>query len=335
MLQQRVEALLQAEAILREQVGWDKTKTLKRRITQMHISKLDMKALTVFSTIMRTRSLSAAADQLELSQPAVSQTVARLRKHFGDVLFARTAQGMRPTQRALELSEPVEEILFILRNKLESKMRFDPSQAQRSFSFLGTDFGVTVFLTRLTQEVRKRAPSSKVRAMPALPLVMKSQLESGEVDLAVGAFSELVAGFHQKALYVDSFVCIAGAQYRGAAGSLSKKEYTQASHALVSPLPGGYESVEKLLRSEVEPARIVLEVPSFMGLLFQLRESDLLCTVPRRVGIGLAELAGLRVYPVPFELPGLDVRQYWHQRVHNDPAHQWFRNLFNELFAQP
>ncbi len=299
----------------------------------MHISKLDMKSLIIFSTIMRTRSLSAAADQLELSQPAISQTVARLRKHFGDLLFARTTRGMKPTQRALELSEPVEEILRLLRTQLETQVQFEPACAERTFTFIATDFGVTVFLPRLTQEIRKRSPGSKVRAIPAVPVAMKSQLEYGEADLAVGGFSELVAGFHQKALYVDSYVCIAGAQYPGRADALSKSEFRRASHVLVSPVPAGYETVEKLVRAEVDPSRIVLEVPSFLGLLFLLRESDLLCTVPKRVGTALAELAGLKVYPFPFDLAGLDVRQYWHQRVHKDPAHQWFRGLFNELFA--
>jgi len=299
----------------------------------MQISKLDMKSLSVFATVMRTNSLSSAAEQLDMTQPAVSQTISRLRTHFDDQLFVRTREGTRPTARALELLEPIEEVLRIVRERVDARPVFDPSTARRSFTFASTDFGATVFLPKLTAELRRIAPAVRVRSIPVNSVLMRAQLESGEVDLAVGSFSDLVAGFHQRKVYDDSYVCVAGVRFETSGGSLTQQEFLHASHAIVTPLPPGYEAVEQLIRREVPAAQIVLEVPSFLSLLFLLRESDLLCTVPTRVGVALAQLAGLAVHPMPFVLPALEVRQYWHQRMHNDSAHRWFRGLLNRLFG--
>jgi len=299
----------------------------------MEISKLDLKSLAVFAVVMRTNNLSVAADQLGMTQPAVSQTVQRLRVHFDDKLFVRTGRGTRPTPRAIELLGPVEEVLQLVRERIDTRADFDPSTARRVFTFIGTDFGTTVFLPKLTAELRRTAPGIRVRAIPANTLTMKANLESGEADLAVGAFSDLIAGFHRRRVYVDRYVCVAGSQFDPPDKRLSRASFKAASHAIVTPLPPGYEAVEQLVREQVDPSQILLEVPSFLSLLCVLRESDFVCVVPKRVGTILAEFAGLAVYPVPFPLNALEVSQFWHGRVHNDPAHRWFRGLFGQLFG--
>src|SRR6266446_10528982 len=146
--------------------------------TAMQISKLDMKSLAVFATVMRTKSLSFAAEQLDMTQPAVSQTISRLRTHFDDQLFVRTREGTRPTARALELLEPIKEVLRIVRERVDARPVFDPSTARRSFTFASTDFGATVFLPKLTAELRRIAPAVRVRSIPVNSVLMRAQLES-------------------------------------------------------------------------------------------------------------------------------------------------------------
>lgn len=268
-----------------------------------------------------------------MTQPAVSQTIGKLRIYFNDQLFIRTGRGTRPTERATAMLEAVEEVLQIIRERIDSCAVFDPAISDRVFTFISTDFGAAVFLPALTAELQRSAPGVRVRPVAANTQTMKAQLESGEVDLAVGGFNDLIAGFHVRRLYVDSFVCLAGTRFNVPAGQLSRSQFQAASHVIVTPLPPGYERVERVVREQVPATRILLEVPSFLSLLVLLRESDLLCIVPKRVGSAMARMAGLSVYPVPFAIPKLEVSQFWHARVHNDPAHRWFRSVFDDLFG--
>jgi len=143
---------------------------------------------------MRTSSLSAAADQLGMTQPAVSQTIGKLRIYFNDQLFIRTGRGTRPTERATAMLEAVEEVLQIIRERIDSCAVFDPAISDRVFTFISTDFGAAVFLPALTAELQRSAPGVRVRPVAANTQTMKAQLESGEVDLAVGGFNDLIAG---------------------------------------------------------------------------------------------------------------------------------------------
>jgi DNA-binding transcriptional LysR family regulator len=298
----------------------------------MHISNLDIKTLTIFSTVMRLRNLSQTAVQLELTQPAISQAVTRLRKHFGDALLVRTGRGMEPTPRALELLEAVDAILTIAHEQLDSRAAFEPSQARRTFSFFATDFGATLLLPKLASVLREEAPLVTVKAVTNTLRPAKQQLEAAEVDLAVGGFTDLGGSFYQQLLFRDSYVCLAGSLFVNTAAKLSKSAFRSASHVVVAPLPQGYGAVEELVRSEAESGRIAIEVPNFLSLLMVLRETDLLCTVPARVGTAAGRLLGLRTYEPPFALPSLNVKMFWHERLHRDPAHRWFRTLMDRLF---
>lgn len=300
----------------------------------MHISNLDIKTLTIFSTVMRLRNLSQAAVQLGLTQPAVSQAVTRLRKHFGDALLVRTGRGMEPTPRALELLEAVDAILTIAHEQLDSRAAFEPSQARRTFTFFATDFGATLFLPKLASVLREEAPLVYVKAVTNTLRPAKQQLEAADVDLAVGGFTDLGGSFYQQLLFKDSYVCLAGSRFTNTSAKLSKAAFRSASHVVVAPLPVGYGVVEDFVRSEAEPGRITIEVPNFLSLLMVLRETDLLCTVPARIGTAAGRLLGLRIYEPPFALPSLNVKMFWHERLHRDPAHRWFRTLMDRLFRE-
>ena len=298
----------------------------------MHIGSLDFKTLTIFSTVMRLRNLSQSAEQLGLTQPAISQALTRLRSHFGDALLVRSGRGMTPTPRAQELLEPVDAILAIALDQLDSKAHFDPHQSRRTFKFYATDFGATLLLPRIAGTLRSEAPLVTVRAVTSSLKTTGHQLDSSEVDLAVGGFTDLGGGYYQQLLFRDSHVCIAGSLFNNKSAKLSKAAFRDASHVVVAPLPAGYGAVEDLVRSECGPEHIALEVPNFLSLLMVLRETDLVCTVPARVGTFAGHLLGLRTYEPPFPLPALVVKTFWHERLHRDPAHRWFRALVERLF---
>ncbi|GAA4356336.1 LysR family transcriptional regulator [Variovorax defluvii] len=292
----------------------------------MHISNLDIKTMTIFSNVMRLRNLSQAASHLGLTQPAISQAITRLRKHFGDALLVRTGRGMEPTPRALELLEGIDAVLAIVHEKLESRAAFDPTGARRTFTFYSTDFGATLLLPRLVNALREVAPNIAVRAHTNNFKPAAHQLEAGEADLAFGAFTDLGGTFYQQQLFRDHHVCLAGRLFPPVT-TLGKSAFRAASHVVVRPLPQGYHMVEELMRNELTSGRVALEVPNFLSLLMVLRETDMLCTVPARVGLAVGKLLGLRSFTPPFSLPTLNIKMFWHERLHRDPAHQWLRAL--------
>ncbi len=298
----------------------------------MHISNLDIKTLTIFSTVMRLRNLSHAALRLGLTQPAISQALSRLRKHFGDALMVRTGRGMEPTPRALELLEAVDAILAIAHEQLDAKAHFDPHHARRTFSFFATDFGAMLLLPKLAGILHAESPLVTARAVTNTLKPPGQQLDAAEVDLAVGGFTDLGGGYYQQLLFRDSYVCLAGSRFEHTSPRLGKTAFRNASHVVVAPLPTGYGAVEDLVRNEAQSGRIGMEVPNFLSLLMVLRETDMVCTVPARVGVAAGRLLGLRTYEPPFVLPSLNVKMFWHERLHRDPAHRWFRALMEQLF---
>ncbi len=292
----------------------------------MHISNLDIKTMTIFSNVMRLRNLSRTASHLGLTQPAVTQAINRLRRHFDDALLVRAGRSMEPTPRGLELLEGIDAILAIAQEKLHPHAAFDPSRARRTFTFHSTDFGVTLLLPRLVAALREQAPNLSVRAAVSSLEPVGRRLEMGEADLAIGGFTDLGDTFYQQHLFRDNYVCLAG-RFFPAKGTLSKAAFREAAHIVVRPLPQGYDAVDTLLRDELTSGSIALEVPSFLSLLMVLRETDMLCTVPARVGVAVGDLLGLRSFAPPLALPTFNVRMYWHERLHRDPAHRWLRAL--------
>ncbi len=298
----------------------------------MHISSLDIKSLTVFSHVLRSGNLSDAASQLGLTQPLVSQTLRRLRQYFDDELFFRTGHGMRPTARAIELADAVEEVLKVVREQIDAQAKFNPLTAKRTFTFMSTDFGVTVFLPRIVAELRIRAPGIHVRARSFGATTISEITASDDIDLLIGGFTDVSTNLFQQFLFKETYVCIAGKRFSTSEKKLTRSAFRNALHILVSPLPAGYQAVEQLLRAKLAADRIALELPGYLMLPLILPDSELLCTVPKRFADAMATTVGLQTLNLPYWLPSFDVKQYWHHRVHRDPAHQWFRSLIADIF---
>ncbi|SOE98749.1 transcriptional regulator, LysR family [Burkholderia sp. OK233] len=298
-------------------------------------ASLDLRLLVVFDAVLRKGSLTLAGDSLSMSQPLVSQSLGKLRRHFGDPLFVRTSTGMSPTPRARELAPKIAAVLQLMQDALENPEHFDPQTSQRTFSFIGTDVGVALLLPRLLQYMAMHAPGILVRATCATKAGVESALEDGEVDLAVGSFAISRSPFYQRRLYYSDYVCLARRDHPVIRGTLTRDSYLSSPHALVTPMPAGYEALEQFLLNSIPAARFAVTVPNFLSVLTTLPSSDALFTLPRRAGIQVGQLVGAQVLELPFEVAGFLVRQFWHERFHKDPANRWFRDLVYELLADP
>lgn len=301
----------------------------------MNLRSLDLKLLSVFDAVLRKKSLTAAAEQLGLTQPAVSQSLAKLRKEFADPLFVRTTQGMVPTALASNLSATVREVLDIVRDRLDPAPRFDPLASEREFAVAMSDAGMAVFLPRLNERMAKAAPGVRLRVRRLDIDDLREGFESGTLDLAIGALPALGAGIRQQRLYSDDYVCLGRAGHAGLKGKLTLKRFRAIKHVVVSAEGTGHAhaAVERLLAEKLPASAIALRVPSFLAAAVIVGETDYLLTVPAAVGRVVAERFGLRVMPAPFPIPPVEIRQYWHERSHRDAGNRWLRELIHARFG--
>ncbi len=297
------------------------------------MDSIDIRLLMVFDAIYKTRSVTAAAEVLDLGQPAVSVALAKLRHHFGNPLFVRTSNGMEPTPFSEGLVQPVREVLGALEKVLGHRGEFEPARAERCFRICMTDISQLVLLPRLWKVLRESAPGVRIEIIPMSSDTARL-LESGEADLAVGFVPQLEAGFHQQSLFVQNFVCMVGQGHPRIADTLSLARFEAEDHAVISSSGAAPSMLEREIARQGITRRVALKIPSVLGAAFVIEHTDLLLTVPRRLGDVLQGRGAFRFLPLPFPLPEYEVKQHWHERYHHDEGNRWLRRLIAHLLVE-
>ena len=298
---------------------------------------IDLRLLVVFDEIRKQRSLTLAAESLGVTQPTISKSLQRLRHELGDVLFVRTQQGMEPTPRARALEGPVAEVLRTFQEQIVGAQAFDPACSDQIFSIHASDLGLSVLLPALAQELSRRAPQTRIAAVTGSKRDVIEGLESGDVDVSIGAFSNLdEAGLYQQRLYVEQYTCLV----RDGHPLLSipifgTREFREQTHIMISTGRSGHAHAraEVALIREIAPAHVAMRVPSFLLGALLLRKSDHVLTIPKAAATTLAPEFNLRLLPCPIDLPEFTIYQYWHERFAHDPAGSWLRSLVHEMFG--
>jgi DNA-binding transcriptional LysR family regulator len=291
---------------------------------------VEPKLLLLFVLLYNNRSVSRAAEDLQQSQPNISAWLAKLREHFGDPLFVKTAGGMQPTPRADSLVDSIREAIQTLRRVSAPVGEFQPEKLRRSFRICMTDGSHMTLLPRLLKRVLERAPGVRIVATPIGDHSSK-ELEEGKADLALGIIPGLESGFYQQSFYEQDFICLTSPNHPNIHEKLSLKTYLEAAHADV--LSGKSHSIlQEALKAQRIERNIVLEIHSFLGLASVVGDSDLVATVPRQIGEAIARTAGLKVFKCPAKVPTFTVKQYWHVRMHHDPANRWLRSICADLY---
>jgi len=299
----------------------------------MELHELDLNLLVVFNQLLVERRVSKVADNLGISQPAVSNSLAKLRKLFGDELFLRTPKGMEPTPYADQLAESVSYALAMIHSGVNQRSSFEPTSAQRSFTIGMTDIGEIYFLPALMERLHRDAPGVTLSTVRNAAINLKDELESGKVDLAIGLLPQLKAGFFQRRLFTQSYVCLMRRGHRLDKRRLSLAEFSAAEHLVVISAGTGHGKVDELLlRSGVERS-VRLTVPHYVSVGHILRGSELIATVPERLADRLVEPFGLVKVPHPAKLPDVAINVFWHAKYHRAPANRWLRGVVFELFG--
>jgi DNA-binding transcriptional LysR family regulator len=297
----------------------------------MNVHEIDLNLLRVFDAVLRERGVTPAAGRLGLTQPAVSNALARLRGLLGDALFVRTAAGMDPTPFARELAEPVRQALALLESALAHGPGFEPSTSVRTFRFYMSDLGQVEFLPPLVERVQGVAPGVKLEAVALEVEDIGDALAAGGLDLAIGFLPGLAAPIRRQALFRDPYLCLMRADHP--IGTFTKKRFLEASHALVT-YRGGHRVVEEALERAGIARRIALRVPHFTVLPMVLERTDLILTLPARVARVYEKRGRLKALPPPVPIPPAEVAVHWHERFEADPGNRWLRSQMVELYSE-
>jgi len=299
----------------------------------MHTPDIDLNLLHVFYAVFETKNVSVAADRLHLSQSAASHAITRLRKQLGDPLFVRTAGGMQATPFAEQLARPIGEALDSLRNSVRSAREFEPASSRRRFKIYLSDIGQVLFLPRLLGYMKQHAPYATLKVPPVPVRDAHLALESGEVDLAVGHFNTLVAGFHQKRLFRERYVCVVRQGHPEFKDGMSLEAFQSSDHAVADSSGMAHELLERALERHRVKRQLRLVVPEFMVLPLIIENSDLLVIMPSRLAERFSQLIALEIHPLPVNVSSYDIQIYWHERYHHDLANRWLRSAIADLFA--
>lgn len=299
----------------------------------MELSDIDLNQLVLFHQLMIQRRVSKVADTLGLTQPAVSNSLAKLRRLFGDELFLRTPAGMVPTPFAEALAEPIGYALGMIHSGLNQQTSFDPASVKRSLKIGMTDIGEIVFLPRLVERLRKEAPGVTLSTVRITAVNLRDEMESGQIDLAIGPLPQLKAGFFQRRLFKQRYVCLFRRGHPLDRKRFSLADFTAAEHLVIVSAGTGHGKVDELLRRANIERTVPLTVPHFVSVGHILRGTDLVATVTERLADSLAEPFGLIHRPHPVALPEVAINVFWHAKVHRSPAHQWLRGVIFELFG--
>ena len=304
----------------------------------MNFRQLDLNLLRVLCAVYRLGSVTEAARQLALSQPATSNALARLRTFFDDELFVRSPRGLHPTRRAQRIVPAVMAQLQALESSVMSSEGFEPASASVHWRLSLSDLGEMMFLPPLAQALRAQSPRSQVSNVSVAALHVGAALDAHDVDLAIGILGPSHHSIASERLFQEHFVAITAQDWRPSQGrvgaSLSARQLSAASLAVASPAATYHGSVDLMLTKLKLNERIVLRARHYGALPELVTRSDLMAIVPLMYANSLAPRYAVRLWELPDHGPRYDVSMMWHQTATPDPAHAWLREVVRKLFQR-
>ena len=311
-------------------------------MSQVNFRTLDLNLLRVFDEVMTERSLTRAAHNLALTQPAVSNAMRRLRETLGDDLLKRKGQILEATPLALTLWPAVRDALAGLHSALVPQ-NFDPSTATNTFVLAMADATAAELVPGLVEVMEREAPGVSARVVPLTTRDPRRMLEEGSADLALGYFPAALAdltaraqvgkgvAFAHQRLYDGAYVCVMRQGHPLASGPLTLKRFCNARHLLVSFSGRPFGFIDEALASLGEKRRVVLTVNQFFTAGRVVANSNLLTVLPRHF-LGVTNIADqLVLRDLPFAVPTVHVDSLWHHRFDGDGAHVWLRSTLLAL----
>lgn len=294
----------------------------------MKLQDLDLQLLRAFDALLRERHITRAAERLDVSQSAMSVSLAKLRELIGDELLMRGGAGWMPTELALTLWPRINEAIVALERVLEPSS-FDPAKASHTFRLIVIDYIDLLMMPSVTRRVRREAPNVRLDVLQSNPHHFAEMMAAGELDLALSYFPNAPDYLKGCRLFSDRFLGLAARSHPVHSKVLDVPGFCRLPHITIEPL--GTQIYNVQIDAALEPygtrRKVQMIKPSFLTLPFVLEVTDMVASVPARLARRMMRMADVEPFDLPLDLPTFDVRLLWHPRTDNSPAHAWLRNI--------
>lgn len=309
-------------------------------ISLMNLARIDLNLLVYLDVLLREGSVTRAAEKLNITQPALSNGLRRLRDLFGDPLLIRTSDGMRPTARALELQPQLREVL----SRLETVVRpteFEPAHSAQLFRIMASDYAESTLIPQLLDVVRAAAPGIALDILTPSDVTFQD-LEKGKIDMAINRFDHLPKSLHHTTLWRDTFSCLLGAAHPALA-DFTLDAYLRAPHIWVSKTGMGVSTgmtprdtlklgwVDEALADIGRERRIRVFTRHYQVAALLARQPDLIATLPTRTALLHADDPHLAIRRPPFPIVPIELKMAWSALLQHNPAHIWLRRQIQEI----
>ncbi|MDA9559471.1 LysR family transcriptional regulator [Porticoccaceae bacterium] len=310
----------------------------------MNISRVDLNLLVYLDVLLRECNVTRAAEELGISQPAMSNSLRRLRDLFGDPILVRTSDGMTPTDRALELQPMVRKVLSAAEQAILPKTEFNPMESSRIFRIMASDYTESTLFPVLLRELRKQAPNIRLDIMTPSD-VSFHDVERGKVDMVINRFDSLPQSFYQVHLWDDSFSCVMSSN-NPVKDNWNLQSYLSSKHIWVSKTGMGVgvgmtpDDVQRLgwvdeaLSKQGVKRDISLFTRHYQVALLLAEQDDLIVTIPSMSARSIAGSDRVVILEPPFEIERMRLKMVWSPLLQHDPGHKWLRQLIKSVSVE-
>jgi len=303
--------------------GRDATKNVR-------FNKLDLNLLVALDVLLKERSVTRAAETLNLSASAVSNSLARLREYFDDELLVQIGRKMEITPRAASLQEAVRDVLLRIDSTIAAPPAFDPQASDRMFRIFASDYTQVVLGPPMMALAAQQRAAVRLEFAPQVNEPHR-YLERGEADLLVIPTGFMSPDHPREVLYRENFVCMVWRGGKLTQGELSFERYVAAEHVVMQPAGGRADAFEGwFLKRFGITRRVAVLTYSFITLPALLVGTDRVATVHERVAKRFVGAWPLEIRPTPMKFDPMEQAMQWHKFRTNDPGLSWLRGLLAE-----
>jgi DNA-binding transcriptional LysR family regulator len=298
----------------------------------INLAAIDLNLLVAFEALLEQRSVTKAAEALQIGQPAMSAALSRLRVLFEDELFVRLGRQMQPTLKALEIAPGIMTALQQIRQTLTASQAFEPISSDRTFAIGSSDYTSFVLMPPLLEFSHQIAPSINFQMIGFEKDSVSDLLEQGVIDVALGVFPNPPRQTQWEPIFEERFVGIARQGHPAVQqGSMNLETFAQLSHALATLRRDMTGAIDKALNEQKLERRIAFTTPHMMVLPFAIASSDLVAALPRRLALQLAKGCNLTIFELPVKTKPWMVSILWSVLSDQDEANRWLRNAIRAI----
>ncbi|MFT5032402.1 MAG: LysR family transcriptional activator for leuABCD operon [Bacteroidia bacterium] len=299
---------------------------------KLNLRSVDLNLLTIFDAIMTQGQMSKAAAQLHMTQPATSHALKRLRQTFGDELFIRTRNGMKPTVRAIEIAGPIQEVLLKIRDTLDVNKHFEPTESERIFKIAFGRYGELNLLPRILGKVNQVQTGISIHSHLDDQETGLESLKDGKIDFCFDFISPQDKRLDYCEFKPEEIVVIARRDHPrlGGKSSITTRQFFDEKHIVMSFGSDRRELLQQFMEEQGGTRKILTEVNQYIAVPTVVMQSDGIAIVPRPMAEFFLYSDRLEIFSLPLALPSLPTYLIWHQAMSQDKGHSWLKGLIME-----